>query len=67
VLVGRDRDHDEPELRGLGRSFIAWPWQRAKDELVEPEHVRLLAPPRRQVNHIDILNPRSILRRYGAG
>ncbi len=53
-------DHDEPALRGLGRSFIAWLWQRAKGELIDVTEVTLLGPPRRQVDHIDILFEASI-------
>src|ERR1700722_12384763 len=48
--------HEENvELWDLGRAFIGWLWSASHHAPVGHEHVRLLSPPRRQVEHIDIL------------
>ncbi|MEI9937863.1 MAG: hypothetical protein WDO69_11650 [Pseudomonadota bacterium] len=48
-------DHDDADLQQLGQSFIAWLWQQARGASVEPNRVRLLRSPERQVDHVDIL------------
>lgn len=48
-------DHDDGDLQRLGRTFIAWLWERARGTTIEPERVRLLDTPKRQVDRIDIV------------
>ncbi len=53
-LVANAGQATHPPLRQLGCAFIAWLWTVARGERVDPNSVRLLAPPRRQVHHVDI-------------
>ncbi len=47
--------HDDGELQLVGRAFIAWLWERARGARIQPDRIRLLEPPKRQVDRIDIL------------
>ncbi|MCL4750452.1 MAG: hypothetical protein KJ015_09840 [Myxococcales bacterium] len=46
---------DDRELSHAGRRFLAWLWESAGNSSVDPEHVKLVGLPERQVERIDVL------------
>jgi|SRR5580658_9484238 hypothetical protein len=54
-LVAQAGQDERPDLRNLGRAFIALLWRTARGERVSAEAVRLRTGPVKQFEHIDIL------------
>lgn len=46
---------DDRQLRHAGRGFLAWLWEMAGKGRVDPEHVKLVGLPERQVERVDVL------------